>query len=85
MIMAFHTTCLVPHRFSGYFEAYAREGWAIERAVAGDCAGSYFVEIGTQQRIIQMCRTPMSRNGLSGTPNSQDMRRGRRFAPRKRN
>ena len=56
MIMAFHTTCLEPHRFFAYLEAYAREGWAIERAVIGDCAGSYFVEIGTLQRIIQMWR-----------------------------
>ncbi len=56
MIMAFHTTCLVPHRFSAYLEAYARDGRAIERAVIGDCAGSYFVEIGPQQRVIQMWR-----------------------------
>ena len=56
MIMAFHTTCLKPHRFFAYLEAYAREGWAIERAVIGDCAGSYFVEIGTLQRVIQMWR-----------------------------
>jgi len=56
MILAFHTTCLIPHHFNAYLEAYAREGWAIERAVIGDCAGSYFVEIGTQQRIIQMWR-----------------------------
>jgi hypothetical protein len=56
MIMTFHTTCLVPHRFNAYLTAYAREGWAIERAIIGDCAGSYFVEIGPQQRIIQMWR-----------------------------
>src|SRR5271157_3046481 len=31
-------------------------GWAIERAVVGECAGSYFVEIGPQQRTIQMWR-----------------------------
>ncbi len=56
MIMAFQTTCLEPHRFTAYLEAYAREGWAIERAVIGDCAGSYFVEIGPQQRVIQIWR-----------------------------
>src|SRR5208337_4690835 len=56
MIMAFHTTCLIPHRFNAYLEAYSREGWAIERAVIGDCAGSYFVEIGPQQRVIQIWR-----------------------------
>jgi hypothetical protein len=32
----------------------AREGWTIERAVVHDCAGSYFVEIGPQQRTVQM-------------------------------
>jgi hypothetical protein len=56
MITAFHTINLIPHRFNVYLEAYAREGWAIERAVAGECAGSYFVEIGPQQRTIQMWR-----------------------------
>jgi hypothetical protein len=56
MIMAFHTLRLIPHRFGAYIQAYAREGWAIERAVMGDCAGSYFVEIGTQQSTIQMWR-----------------------------
>jgi hypothetical protein len=56
MIMAFHTTCLIPHRFNAYLTAYAREGGAIERAIIGDCAGSYFVEIGPQQRFIQMWR-----------------------------
>jgi hypothetical protein len=56
MIMAFHTTRLIPPRFRAYLEAYAREGWAIERAVVGDCAGSYFVEIGPQQRTVQMWR-----------------------------
>ena len=56
MIMAFRGASLIPHRFNNYLEAYAREGWAIERAVMGDCAGSYFVEIGPQQRMIQTWR-----------------------------
>lgn len=56
MITAFHTMSLMPHRFNAYLEAYAREGWAIQRAVVGECAGSYFVEIGPQQRTIQMWR-----------------------------
>ena len=36
MITAFHTVSLIPHRFHAYLQAYAREGWAIERAVVGD-------------------------------------------------
>jgi len=56
MIVAFRTTRLVPHRFGAYLEAYAREGWTIERAVMGECAGSYIVEIGPQQSMIQMWR-----------------------------
>jgi hypothetical protein len=56
MITAFQTTSLVPHRFNDYLAAYARQGWAIERAVVGESAGSYFVEIGPQQRTIQMWR-----------------------------
>jgi NIPSNAP len=56
MITAFHTISLILHRFHAYLQAYAREGWAIERAVVGECAGSYFVEIGPQQRMIQMWR-----------------------------
>jgi NIPSNAP protein len=54
VILAFQTTCLTPHRFGAYLEAYGREGWPIERAVFGECAGSYFVEIGPQQRLIQI-------------------------------
>jgi NIPSNAP len=51
----------VPHPAGSYRIASApisrpRRGWAIERAVMGDCAGSYFVEIGTQQSTIQMWR-----------------------------
>jgi hypothetical protein len=56
MIVAFHTTQLIPHRFTAHLERYGREGWAIERAVVGDCAGSYFVEVGPQQRMIQSWR-----------------------------
>lgn len=59
MITAFQTTSLVPHRFNDYLAAYARQGWAIERAVVGESAGSYFVEIGPQQRTKKFAAAPL--------------------------
>ncbi|MBV9218140.1 MAG: NIPSNAP family protein [Methylobacteriaceae bacterium] len=56
MITAIHTTRVVPHLFAPYLDAYEREGWTIEREILGDCAGSYFVEIGTLQRVVQLWR-----------------------------
>lgn len=58
MLTAFHVTSAIPHHFNAYLDAYAREGWPIERELLGDCAGAYFVEIGHQQRLIQMWRHP---------------------------
>ena len=43
MITAFQTTSLVPHRFNDYLAAYARQGWAIERAVVGESAFKAFL------------------------------------------
>ncbi|WP_158818081.1 NIPSNAP family protein [Methylocapsa sp. S129] len=56
MLTAFRVISVIPHHFNAYLDAYAREGWAIEREALGDCAGSYIVEIGSLQRVIQMWR-----------------------------
>jgi hypothetical protein len=56
LITVIHTTALIPHQFNPYLEAYGRDGWPIERESLGDCAGAYFVEIGPQQRLLQMWR-----------------------------
>jgi hypothetical protein len=56
LITIFHTTVLVPHHFGPYLDVYGREGWPLARDFLGEPAGAFFVEIGPQQRLLQIWR-----------------------------
>jgi hypothetical protein len=56
LITVFQTTSLIPHQFNVYLDLYEREGWPVARETLGDCCGAYVVEIGPQQRLVQMWR-----------------------------
>jgi hypothetical protein len=56
MIAVFQTTSLIPHQFNAYLDVYGSDGWPLAKAALGDCAGAYVVEIGPQQRLLQIWR-----------------------------
>jgi hypothetical protein len=84
MIMAFHTTLLIPHRFNAYLRltrARAGRSSALSSAIAPAAISSKSGRSGARSRCGAM---PMSPNGPSDAPSWLRIPAGRCFAPRKR-
>jgi hypothetical protein len=84
MIMAFHTTLLMPQRFNAYLRltrARAGRSSALSSAIAPAAISSKSGRSGARSRCGAM---PMSPNGPSGAPSWLRIPAGRCFAPRKR-